>query len=41
MFYAPICSFIDENGNEYNATTTLRINGSDVLAINSPKVAND
>ena len=36
-----VCSFIDENGDRYNGTTTLRINGTDVLAINSPKVMND
>ena len=36
-----VCSFVDENGNQYNGTTTLRINGTDVLAINSPKVMND
>ena len=33
-----VYSFIDENGNRYSALTTLRINGADVLAINSSKV---
>ena len=31
-------SFIDDNGERYNASTTVTINGADVLAINSPKV---
>ena len=35
-----ICSFIDENGERYDALTTLRINGENVLALNSPKVVN-
>ncbi|XP_065920451.1 leishmanolysin-like peptidase isoform X2 [Dysidea avara] len=30
--------FIDENGNRYDGSTTLTINGADVLAINSSKV---
>ena len=33
-----IYSFIDDNGERYNASTTLTINGTDVLAISSPKV---
>ena len=33
-----VCSFVDENGNRYDGTTTLRINGANVLAVNSPKV---
>ncbi|XP_065920449.1 leishmanolysin-like peptidase [Dysidea avara] len=30
--------FIDEDGNRYDGSTTLRVNGQNVLAINSPKV---
>ena len=34
-----VCRFIRESGAQYSAVTTLRINGADVKAINSPKVA--
>ena len=33
-----IYSFVDENNNKFNGATTVRINGIDVLAINSNKV---
>ena len=35
---AILYSFIDEDGNRYDGSTTLRVNGQNVLAINSPKV---
>ena len=35
---AMLYSFIDEDGNRYDGSTTLRVNGQNVLAINSPKV---
>ena len=38
-FIVLVCySFVDENGNRYSGLTTLRINGANVLAVNSPKV---
>jgi len=38
VYFNIVCSFVDGNGNIYDASTTLRINGADVLAINSSRV---
>ena len=35
-----MCSFVDEEGNQYNGTTYVTVNGATVLAVNSPKVFN-
>ena len=36
--YLYVHSFVDENGERYNAAITQIINGQEVHAINSPKV---
>jgi len=38
LYKAILYSFLDENGNRYDGSTTLTVNGENILAINSPRV---